>query len=450
MMPVRRSTRRKFSARRPDASISDKEEDESKASFEEILSESGEEWRPDSKSKSHSGKEWPLASSTDSDSAKADESNSRPQEPPRNKRKIDREASREIESLSGSSLDQGRRREQPYSQEGKDSIDNQEAEYEQLQPGVEEAWAQMRAQKTVTAATQGTQQQPTSEKPQIRHKSRNKGATMTLNAWLGLSPVPWPTSSESARVTDRDSLFIGFVYPMAASSAMIISQSVQHLGSVVHPNLPSSIFPPAFSHLDPKRRGATHDIHAWRVLELKRGRNGLGGPNDYGIEEGHEDDGEKWGGEKVLRAMKEMGAVDLLVVVSRWYGGTNLGPVRFEHILHCAREALRAHMVEETVAPLRQELQDLDMKVAHLRASLANHNRKEPSQDIESHGKASPAFSPTVGSKTQNVTSIQISAVSAYTDLDVEKVQRLITARQKTIELLTRRLTAAPVGRPDS
>ncbi|PWN21776.1 hypothetical protein BCV69DRAFT_238149, partial [Microstroma glucosiphilum] len=106
---------------------------------------------------------------------------------------------------------------------------------------------------------------------------------------------------------------------------------------------------------------------AWRVLELKRGRDGLAGPNDFGLEEGQDDDGERWGGEKVLRVMKEMGAVDVFVVVSRWYGGTNLGPVRFDHIALCAREAIRAYMLEETLVPLRKDLQALDANIAALR-----------------------------------------------------------------------------------
>ncbi len=35
-----------------------------------------------------------------------------------------------------------------------------------------------------------------------------------------------------------------------------------------------------------------------------------------------------------------MGCVDVLVVVSRWYGGVKMGPARFRAILGVAREAL--------------------------------------------------------------------------------------------------------------
>ncbi|CAO1631473.1 unnamed protein product [Parajaminaea phylloscopi] len=289
-----------------------------------------------------------------------------------------------------------------------------EEEQERQRKEAEDAWAEVRARKKASAE-QGPQKQskaaqgaPTTEAQQ---QKQPKG---TLNSWLGLPPIDWPVAPESARVTDRESLFVGFAYPIAASSTAAISQRIQHLGSVVHPTLPASIFPSAFSHLDPKRRGASHDMHAWRVLELKRGRDGLGGPNDYGLEEGHDDDGERWGGEKILRAMKEMGAVDLLVVVSRWYGGTNLGPARFDHILQCAREAIRAHMTEETVAPLRSELSDLDSKISSLRSQLAGAPDKPDAP--------------------------QSSNSTVYQDLDVDKARRLVNARQKTIELLTKRL----------
>jgi hypothetical protein len=36
-------------------------------------------------------------------------------------------------------------------------------------------------------------------------------------------------------------------------------------------------------------------------------------------------------------------ARDVVVVVSRWYGGIQLGPARFAHINNAARELLGAH-----------------------------------------------------------------------------------------------------------
>jgi len=38
-----------------------------------------------------------------------------------------------------------------------------------------------------------------------------------------------------------------------------------------------------------------------------------------------------------------MDARNVLVVVTRWYGGIHLGPDRFKHINNCTRDLLEAH-----------------------------------------------------------------------------------------------------------
>jgi hypothetical protein len=53
-------------------------------------------------------------------------------------------------------------------------------------------------------------------------------------------------------------------------------------------------------------------------MVLKKGKTGLHGPDDFEIQEGSEDDGERWGGDKILKAMQSEGVIDAVVVVSRW------------------------------------------------------------------------------------------------------------------------------------
>lgn len=53
-----------------------------------------------------------------------------------------------------------------------------------------------------------------------------------------------------------------------------------------------------------------------------------------------EDDGEDAAGGRLLHLLEILDAVDTLVVVSRWYGGTHLGPDRFKHINNAARQVL--------------------------------------------------------------------------------------------------------------
>ena len=80
---------------------------------------------------------------------------------------------------------------------------------------------------------------------------------------------------------------------------------------------------------DKKVVKATHNITAWRV----RGENGV----QY---QDCDDDGETAAGGRVLHLLELMGVWDAMVVVTRWYGGVQLGPDRFRIINQTARDAL--------------------------------------------------------------------------------------------------------------
>lgn len=54
---------------------------------------------------------------------------------------------------------------------------------------------------------------------------------------------------------------------------------------------------------------------------------------------GHDDDGESGAG-RVLLSLLESTDARGAVAVTRWYGGTPLGPARFRHIGSAGREAL--------------------------------------------------------------------------------------------------------------
>uniref|UniRef100_A0A8C3BES4 Impact RWD domain protein n=1 Tax=Cairina moschata TaxID=8855 RepID=A0A8C3BES4_CAIMO len=65
-----------------------------------------------------------------------------------------------------------------------------------------------------------------------------------------------------------------------------------------------------------------------------------------------EDDGETAAGGRLLHLMQILDVHNVLVVVSRWYGGILLGPDRFKHINNCARNVLveynYVHSVDES------------------------------------------------------------------------------------------------------
>lgn len=54
------------------------------------------------------------------------------------------------------------------------------------------------------------------------------------------------------------------------------------------------------------------------------------------------DDGEAGAGMVILRMLEREGLRDHLVVVTRWYGGKNLGGDRFRHVKTCVRSYLDA------------------------------------------------------------------------------------------------------------
>lgn len=80
---------------------------------------------------------------------------------------------------------------------------------------------------------------------------------------------------------------------------------------------------------DKKAARATHNMTAWRIR----------GPNDTSYQD-CDDDGETAAGGRMLHLMQLMDVWDVMVVVTRWYGGIHLGPDRFRLINTAAREAL--------------------------------------------------------------------------------------------------------------
>lgn len=54
-----------------------------------------------------------------------------------------------------------------------------------------------------------------------------------------------------------------------------------------------------------------------------------------------DDDGEDAAGRRLLHLLQMVDARNVLVVVSRWFGGVLLGPARFTHINNAARTLLQ-------------------------------------------------------------------------------------------------------------
>jgi len=124
------------------------------------------------------------------------------------------------------------------------------------------------------------------------------------------SPSPSPSWSASRPVSLKESTFIA-----RATSLTSASQRSTLMRSLMaaHPQLTT----------------ATHNAWAYRV------RSPAGGVREESF-----DDGETGCGDLMLRVMREVHAVDTLLVLTRWFGGIMLGPDRWRLMRNCATGAL--------------------------------------------------------------------------------------------------------------
>eukprot|EP00250_Pteridium_aquilinum_P034817 c8157_g1_i1 orf=43-1077(+) len=79
-----------------------------------------------------------------------------------------------------------------------------------------------------------------------------------------------------------------------------------------------------------KIAGATHNIMAYRINITEKGT----------VLQDYDDDGETAAGGRLLHLLQIVDATNVVVVVSRWFGGILLGPDRFKHINNAARSLL--------------------------------------------------------------------------------------------------------------
>ncbi|KAI8902753.1 ribosomal protein S5 domain 2-type protein [Globomyces pollinis-pini] len=85
-------------------------------------------------------------------------------------------------------------------------------------------------------------------------------------------------------------------------------------------------------HSDKLYSKATHQIHAFRY----KNQNG-------NIIQGFDNDGETGAGSSLLRMLELSNTLDVVVIVTRWYGGVKIGPERFRIINNVAMSLLKKH-----------------------------------------------------------------------------------------------------------
>jgi len=134
------------------------------------------------------------------------------------------------------------------------------------------------------------------------------------------SPPTWILSDV---VTEKKSVFIGRAAQV--SNRNQAEALIEHLIST-----------------DKRAAAATHNISAWRIREKRK--SGVKEDSSAALVtttvQDCDDDGETAAGGRLLHLMQLMDVWDVVVVVSRWYGGIKLGPDRFRVINNVGKDAL--------------------------------------------------------------------------------------------------------------
>ncbi|KAG7090540.1 hypothetical protein E1B28_009649 [Marasmius oreades] len=237
--------------------------------------------------------------------------------------------------------------------------------------------------------------------------------TSNLDSFIQRSrPLPEPIAT-SQEVRDRGSTFIATIY-----RAVTLNEAracTNHLKNVVHASKPAS-----------------HEISAWRLMVPKNGKTGLGGPDDFRLESGSDDDGEQWAGGKVLKVMETQAVIDAVVIVSRWYGGILLGPARFSHIETCSLEVCQSFKKKEQLDECILALNTLDDTLAELRRELAELSADDKDGDQHSQSRNKPA------PKKPNY--------AEMTESDLPRAKRLVLARENAVTSVKKMIAKRRAG----
>ncbi|KAG2750861.1 ribosomal protein S5 domain 2-like protein [Suillus brevipes Sb2] len=215
----------------------------------------------------------------------------------------------------------------------------------------------------------------------------------------------------SQEIRDRGSAFVGSVY--RATTPEEAKTAISHHRNIVHAGKKA------------------YEISAWRCMMLKHNKSGLGGPDDFEVKAGYDDDGEQWAGSKVSRVMQHEGVLDAVVIVSRWFGGTLLGPARFTHIETCASEVCRAFKRVEEMEECISTLTRLDNMLASLRQELSDLTQNS---ELAMSGSTSAQAPSGENDSAEGRRSRQPDYTIMQRDLDITKARRLVGARESAVK----------------
>lgn len=127
----------------------------------------------------------------------------------------------------------------------------------------------------------------------------------------------------SARTEAKKSIFVAHASRLPSASPASLRVFLDHLTA------------------QPALKRATHCMYAWRVVsDTSSDTYTPTSSNPSAILTGQNDGGENGAGERLARLLEATGCVNVVIVVSRWYGGVNLGSERWKMISGVAKDAL--------------------------------------------------------------------------------------------------------------
>ena len=138
-----------------------------------------------------------------------------------------------------------------------------------------------------------------------------KETSQVVDTPIQISQVQIPTIIHGEPITDRRSTFQAHIAAVSQVSEVKVAREVLLSNR--------------------KISNATHNIVAYRIF------------NNGTLIQDCDDDGETAAGGRLLHLLQILNAKNVVVIVSRWYGGILLGPDRFKHINNAARTLLMEH-----------------------------------------------------------------------------------------------------------
>ena len=180
---------------------------------------------------------------------------------------------------------------------------------------------------------------------QQQHQQHDKNIIISSNNISIQSPVsPDPQKNDT---NDGSIPTWTISNPVTAKKSVFVARV-----ATVHSQTQAQAYLDHLLATDKKVGRATHNINAWRIrgdiattatataTTTSNTATAAAAATTTIIYQDSDDDGETAAGARLLHLLQLMDAWNVIVVVSRWYGGVHLGPDRFRLINAAAREAL--------------------------------------------------------------------------------------------------------------